>query len=238
MRFKFSKKSFTRIYVNYAKIGSLSHIHYILACDGHFISTSFKDWDSSSYERVSHIYLKRWVQVTPGVTLQSYTFFKPLDLSRSNGQKNTPINANILIKISLIISHLLYFISISKPKKKKVTFESLHFSLSFSPPPLFHLHERQWLDSKTQFFQLSSPNNSSLSIHTFLTNLPQFCWISTTDTKSFITYPHCSVFTIIQTQLHFSPEIFSKFRSYSVTKQCTLFSHVGDSCFLFLFLFF
>ena len=25
------------------------------------------------------------VQVTPGVTLQSYTFFKPLDLSRSNG---------------------------------------------------------------------------------------------------------------------------------------------------------
>ena len=120
MRFKFSKKSFTRIYVNYAKIGSLSHIHYILACDGHFISTSFKDWDSSSYERVSHIYLKRWVQVTPGVTLQSYTFFKPLDLSRSNGQKNTPINANILIKISLIISHLLYFISISKPKKKRL----------------------------------------------------------------------------------------------------------------------
>ena len=153
-----------------------------------------------------------------------------MDLSRSNGQKNTPINANILIKISLIIFHLLYFISISKPKKKR-----LHLNLYIF---LFHLHERQWLDSKTQFFQLSSPNNSSLSIHTFLTNLPQFCWISTTDTKSFITYPHCSVCTIIQTQLHFSPEIFSKFRSYSVTKQCTLFSHVGDSCFLFLFLFF
>ena len=29
----------------------------------------------------------RWVQVTPGVTLKSYTFSKPLDLSRSNGQK-------------------------------------------------------------------------------------------------------------------------------------------------------
>ena len=27
----------------------------------------------------------------------SYTFFKPLDLSRSNGQKKTIINANILI---------------------------------------------------------------------------------------------------------------------------------------------
>ena len=28
-----------------------------------------------------------WVQVTPGVILKSYTFSKPLDLSRSNGQK-------------------------------------------------------------------------------------------------------------------------------------------------------
>ena len=64
----------------------------------------------------------------------SYTFFKLLDLSRSNGQKNTLINANILIKISLIIPHLLYFISISKPKKKKnVIFDSLRFSLSLSP---------------------------------------------------------------------------------------------------------
>ena len=64
----------------------------------------------------------------------SYTFFKPLDLSRSNGQKNTLINANILIKISLIIPHLLYFISISKTKKKKnVIFDSLRFSLSLSP---------------------------------------------------------------------------------------------------------
>ena len=28
-----------------------------------------------------------WVQVTPGVILKSYTFSKPLDLSRFNGQK-------------------------------------------------------------------------------------------------------------------------------------------------------
>ena len=153
-----------------------------------------------------------------------------MDLSRSNGQKNTPINANILIKISLIIFHLLYFISISKPKKKR-----LHLNLYIF---LFHLHERQWLDSKTQFFQLSSPNNSSLSFPTFLTNIPQFSWISTTNTRSFITRTHCSVFTIIQTQLHFSLEIFSKFRSYSLTKQCTLFIHVGDSCFsVFVFVF-
>ena len=64
-----------------------------------------------------YIYIYRWVQVTPGVTLNGYTFFKPLDLSRSNGQKKTLINANILIRISLIMPHLLYFISISKPKK-------------------------------------------------------------------------------------------------------------------------
>ena len=168
----------------------------------------------------------------------SYTFFKLLDLSKSNGQKNTLINANILIKISLIIPHLLYFISISKPKKKKMLYLTLYVSLCLSPPPLFHLHERQWLDSKTQIFQLSSPNNSSLSFPTFLTNIPQFSWISTTNTRSFITRTHCSVFTIIQTQLHFSLEIFSKFRSYSLTKQCTLFSHVGDSCFsVFVFVF-
>ena len=41
----------------------------------------------------------RWVQVTPGVTLKSYTFFKPLDLSKSNGKKKTLINTNILIFI-------------------------------------------------------------------------------------------------------------------------------------------
>ena len=46
----------------------------------------------------------------------SYIFFKPLDLSRSNGKKKTLINTNILIKISLIIPYLLYFLSISKPK--------------------------------------------------------------------------------------------------------------------------
>ena len=51
----------------------------------------------------------RWVQVTPGITLKSYTFSKPLDFSRSNGQKNTLINADILINISFII--LIYDIS-------------------------------------------------------------------------------------------------------------------------------
>ena len=83
-----------------------------------------------------YYYYQRQVQVTPGVTLKSYTFFKPLDLSRSNGKKKTLINANILIRISLIIHHLLYFISISRPKKS-IIFDSLslHFSLY-----LFLLH--------------------------------------------------------------------------------------------------
>ena len=39
----------------------------------------------------------RWVQVILCVTLKSYTFFKSLDLSRSNGKKKTLININILI---------------------------------------------------------------------------------------------------------------------------------------------
>ena len=38
----------------------------------------------------SYIYI-RWVQVTPGVTLKSYTFFKLLDLSKSNDKKNALI---------------------------------------------------------------------------------------------------------------------------------------------------
>ena len=75
----------------------------------------------------------------------SYTFFKLLDLNRSNGKKKTFINANILIRISLIILHLLYFISISKPKKS-VIFDSLYVSISISfsstvvPPP--------WIDCR------------------------------------------------------------------------------------------
>ena len=73
----------------------------------------------------------RWVQVTPGVTLKGYTFFKPLDLNRSNGQKKTLINANILIRISLIMPHLLYFIFISKPKKT-IIFDSFSFYVSLS----------------------------------------------------------------------------------------------------------
>ena len=43
----------------------------------------------------------------------SYTFSKPLDLSKSNSQKKTLINANIMITISLIILYLLCFIPIS-----------------------------------------------------------------------------------------------------------------------------
>ena len=41
----------------------------------------------------------RWIQVTTCVTLKSYIFFKPLNLNRSNGQKKTFINANILIDL-------------------------------------------------------------------------------------------------------------------------------------------
>ena len=41
----------------------------------------------------------RWVQVTPGVTIKNYNFFKPLDLSRPNSQKKILINANILIDL-------------------------------------------------------------------------------------------------------------------------------------------
>ena len=38
------------------------------------------------YSFYIYIYMK-WVQVTFGITLKSYTFFKPLDLSKSNGKK-------------------------------------------------------------------------------------------------------------------------------------------------------
>ena len=79
----------------------------------------------------------RWVQYTLGVTLKSYTFFKPLDLSRSNGQKKTIINTNILIKISLIFPPSLYFISISKPKKNIYIYLTLFLRFSLY---LFLLH--------------------------------------------------------------------------------------------------
>ena len=49
------------------------------------------------------------------VTLKSFTFFKPLDLNRSNGQKKTLINVNILI--DLIYYLLIHSILISEPKK-------------------------------------------------------------------------------------------------------------------------
>ena len=74
---------------------------------------------------------ERWVQVTH--------IFKLLDLSRSNDQKKTLINANILIKISLIIPYLLYFISIFKPRNIWLSL-STFLSLPLSPSPLFHLH--------------------------------------------------------------------------------------------------
>ena len=48
---------------------------------------------------------EREVQVTSGVTLKSYTFFKSLDLSRSNAQKKIIINTNILIDL---IYYLLF----------------------------------------------------------------------------------------------------------------------------------
>ena len=66
----------------------------------------------------------RCVQITPSVTLNSYTFFKSLDLSRSDNKKNILINANILL-ISFIIHYLIYSTPISKSKKK---------STALSPP--------------------------------------------------------------------------------------------------------
>ena len=86
----------------------------------------------------------------------SYTFFKLLDLSKSNGQKNTLINANILIKISLIIPHLLYFISISKPQKKKNCYIWLSTLLSVS---LLHHCSTSMRDSD------STQNLKSFSFH-------------------------------------------------------------------------
>ena len=62
----------------------------------------------------------------------SYTFFKLLNLSRSNGQKKILINANILISISLVIPYLLHSIPTSKPKK---TQKIIRLSLIFFFPP-------------------------------------------------------------------------------------------------------
>ena len=85
----------------------------------------------------------RWVQITSSVTLKSYTFFKPLNLSISNGQKNTLINADILTRISFII--LIYNISYLSLIPKIGIFFSLlslsyplHVSLSsIALPPSF-----------------------------------------------------------------------------------------------------
>ena len=58
----------------------------------------------------------------------SYTWCnsKPMDLSKSNGQKKTLINANIPTSISLIVPCLLHSIRISKPN------ERIHLTLSLS----------------------------------------------------------------------------------------------------------
>ena len=84
-----------------------------------------------------YIYM-RWVQVILGITLKSYTFSKPLDLSKSNGKKRILINVNILIKISFIILYLWHFILISKAKKMYM-FLSLS-SITLPPPRLGHYH--------------------------------------------------------------------------------------------------
>ena len=73
----------------------------------------------------------------------SYTFFKLLDLNRSNSQKNTFINVNILISISLITPYLLHSIPISKPKKtppkkKKYTYFFPHRFSTKKKKKIFH----------------------------------------------------------------------------------------------------
>ena len=104
------------------------------------------NYDHSLLSNLIYIYIyMRWVQVTPGVTLKSYTYFKPLDLSKSNGKKKTLINANIPTSISLIIPCLLHSIRISTPNKRihltlslslRLVFTPLSLRLSpFAPPP-------------------------------------------------------------------------------------------------------
>ena len=77
------------------------------------------------------------------------------------------------------------------------------------------------------------------SLPTFLTNLPQFRWISTTDTKSFITHTvvhNNTDLNYISHQRYFTNS--DLILSQKTNKQCTLFSHVGDSCFsVFVFVF-
>ena len=72
----------------------------------------------------------------------SYTFFKSLDLSKSNGWKNTLIIANIFIIISLI-TLIYYILNLSLNKIWDLTLShSLYvsLSLSLSPPPLLLHH--------------------------------------------------------------------------------------------------
>ena len=61
----------------------LEDVEIIYSINLHF----FKPYIFKIYNGFSFYIYMRWVQVTPCVILKSYTFFKPLDLSRSNGQK-------------------------------------------------------------------------------------------------------------------------------------------------------
>ena len=99
-------------------------------------------------KKVLFIIIMRWVQVTIVLILKGYTFFKPLDLNRFNRKKKTLINGNILIRISLIMLHLLYFISISKPKKVLYLTLSLSLSLSSTVVPTLWIDCRQKKEKK------------------------------------------------------------------------------------------
>ena len=103
----------------------------------------------------SQIFFKKILLYEMGL---SYTWCnsKPMDLSKSNGQKKTLINANILIIISLIIPHLLYFISVSKPKNKKIKMLYLSLSLRFSLYLCVNVNsfERFWMQINEFHMQL------------------------------------------------------------------------------------
>ena len=61
--------------------------HISLSC----VSSSSNKVMPHHFYHSCHFFFFRWVQVIPGVTLQSYTFSKSLNLSRSNGQKKNSL---------------------------------------------------------------------------------------------------------------------------------------------------
>ena len=101
----------------------------------------------------SQIFFKKILLYEMGL---SYTWCnsKPMDLSKSNGQKKTLINANIPTSISLIVHCLLHSIRISKPNKRihltlslslRLVFKPLSLRLSpfaAPPPPLLQVATR------------------------------------------------------------------------------------------------